>query len=377
MTKNKILNFGTSFLIAVTLTVAALFSSFFKDDVKLATRSVEVGQVNYEQSVQNLLNMFSDTKNEMDGFNASFSGSLKFGVKDSGLDFLVPNVDEITTNYLSNYDLTENLLYVTTSYYAGDVLVEQTTQSYAPIYDANIDDVYFEVDGAKITIKELLGDAQEECLAWFLPVLVPLIASLFVVATVPVALDPSFYQPVADAVSTGARSIWDWIRSLFTPKPTTVDKYVVLTSAQMEQVKRGPSNNKIYQIAYVNSSDMLQVSRVYLTWIESVALLNYVKPLNKMIDAVNGLRGKVSGVNVGNLGDQAKVDAEAMRNQSKIGIYTKEMLDAAKLAWAVGARENSSGEFKAETHNNKIGSKYFYHFHDGQHTIHIWYGSPI
>lgn len=377
MLKNKVLNLGLSFLIAITVTFAILCGTIFRNDIKLETRNVEITQFNYGQSVQNILDMFSDTSNDMDGFNASFEGSLKLDTKNYNIDFLASGINEVTTKYSTNYDLTDNLFYVTTSIYAEDILIEQTKESYTPQYDETTDDVYFEIDGTRLTIKELLGETKEECLAWFLPMLIPVIASLFVVATAPVVLNPSFYQPVADTIDRGARNIWDWFRSLFTPKPTTVEKYITLTKTQLEQVKQVPSNNKVYQIAFVNDSGQLQVSAVYLNWLESIALLHSVKPLNEMLNSVDGLREKVLGVNVGSLGEQAKVDANTLKNKSNIGIYTKNVIDAGKLAYAVGARENESGEFKAETHNTKVGSKYFYHFHDGAHTIHIWYGNPI
>lgn len=372
MLKNKVLNLGLSFLIAITVTFAILCGTIFRNDIKLETRNVEITQFNYGQSVQNILDMFSDTSNDMDGFNASFEGSLKLDTKNYNIDFLASGINEVTTKYSTNYDLTDNLFYVTTSIYAEDILIEQTKESYTPQYDETTDDVYFEIDGTRLTIKELLGETKEECLAWFLPALIPVFVSLFVVATAPIVLNPTSFQPLADAIDRGARNIWDRLSSLFAPKPTTVAKEIILTPTQLAQVKQGPSNSKIYRIAFVNDSGQLQVSAVYLNWLESIALLHSVKPLNEMLNSVKGLREKVLGVNVGSLGEQAKIDANTLKDKANIGIYTKNIIDAGRLAYAVGAVT-----LTAETHNTKVNSKYFYHFHDKEHSIHIWYGNPI
>lgn len=377
MLKKKFLNLGIGLLVALVSIFVILFSTIPNNDFNLATRDIEIEQINYSQSVQNILNKFSDSSNNMDGHNAVFNGNIKLDNLNCEIDFLAAGIEEITVKYSANYDLNQNLFFVTASYYEGNNLLQQTTDAYTPQYDEVLDDVYFEIDNTKITITEILDETKEECFVWFLPCLFPIIASLFVVATVPVILNPSFYEPVAEAIDAGAKTVWNWISSSVTPAAMTVSKYKTLTAAELNQVKQGPTNQKLYHLAYVNSSGKLQVSNVNLSWIESLALLNSVKPLNAMMNAVNGLKNKIAGVNLGSIGSQATTDANAMKNQSKIGIYTKDPVDAGKLAWAVGARPDSNGDFKAETHNTNVGSKYFYHFHDAAHTIHIWCGNPI
>lgn len=377
MTLDRVFKSGFIFAIIVVVTLVVMLGMTYKRDVKLVTRDFEVEQVNYKQSAQNILDMFSEPNYGMDGYNASFNGSLKFDTKNYGIDFLASGADELVVKYSTRYDLKSNLFYVITSFYASGVLVQQTEAIYVPQYDTLNDDVYFDIEDSRVSIKEILGEVKEDCLVWFIPAICGVVAALFVAVAVPVVTNPSFYQPVADGINAVANSVWGWFTGLFKSEVTTVDKYVVLTSAQLDEVKRGPTNNKVYQIAYINKADQLQVSKVCLNWIEAIALLHFVKPLNAMMNSVEGLLEKISGVDIDSLGEQAKVDAQTLKNESKIGVYTKQIIDAGKLAWAVGARENSSGEFKAETHNTNVGSKYYYHFHDASHTIHIWYGNPI
>jgi hypothetical protein len=57
------------------------------------------------------------------------------------------------------------------------------------------------------------------------------------------------------------------------------------------------------------------------------------------------------------------------------GVYTREEIDAAALAYAAGGLHK--GLEYSEIHNNTVGNGHYYHFHDFRHAIHVWYGNPI
>jgi hypothetical protein len=91
----------------------------------------------------------------------------------------------------------------------------------------------------------------------------------------------------------------------------------------------------------------------------STAVTNYVKPQN-VIDFINSLKG----------------NTDIKKGYS--GIYTIAEIDTAKLAYATGAIiKDSIITTYSETHNSTVVSRYYYHFHDADHLIHIWYGNAI
>lgn len=379
MLNKKCLSIGIPILLSVVITLSILLGVVYKSNYSQPIiRDIEIGQINYQKSVENVLNMFDASKNEMNGIKATFEGTLNFNAETYELNYLASGIDGVTVKYITNYDLEKNIFIVDTISYADDVIVEKVTNEYIPMYDDAQDDVYILVEDTPVSIREILGEEKQDCFAFAIPWLAGAIALLFVATTAPVVLNPSFYEPVSNTISNTATSIWDWLRNLFAgPQVQTVAKNEILTASELAQAQQGPSLNKVYQIAYVASSGVLQISAVYLNWFEALALLHSVKPLNAMLNSVNGLRNKINSVNVGSLGQQASVDAQKLKNESKVGIYTNTRQDAASLAWAVGARADSAGNFKSEIHNQNVGSKYLYHFHDGAHTIHIWYGNAI
>lgn len=380
MAKKNLLNLSICTIIGFILVLSMTFTYFLKTENTLTnTRTIEVEETNYGQSVQNILNLFDDSSNNMNGTSASFYGSLNFDVKNSGIEFLACGAENIKVTYSANYNLEQNKFTVVSYYSLDGVVIEQNEENYVPRFVEQKDDVCINVDGLDISIREILDGAKQDCFVWVIPMLGTAIVSLFVAATIPTIINPSFYEPVAETIDRGARSIWDWLTGLFksSTQTKTVADHVYLTAQEIKEVKNGPTNAKVYQIAFVGSNGRLSVSAVYLNWLESIALINFAKPLNALMNSVSGLKEKVKGVDIGKLGEQAKVDAGILAKEKEIGIYTKDMIDAAKLAYAVGAREDSRGLFNSETHNNKVGSKYYYHFHDVAHTIHIWYGNPI
>jgi len=125
----------------------------------------------------------------------------------------------------------------------------------------------------------------------------------------------------------------------------------------------------------------LRASKVKLKWVEALAVLNAFRPLNKILNNATGALANVSNVDVGQLDPQVNTDIKAIPQGAFVGIYTQNRIDVARLANDVGPYVYDSGKnfgkLKIETHNIKIGSKYYYHLHDANHEIHIWYGSPI
>ncbi|MDR2266086.1 MAG: hypothetical protein LBE09_00675 [Christensenellaceae bacterium] len=133
-----------------------------------------------------------------------------------------------------------------------------------------------------------------------------------------------------------------------------------------------------YYFAYL-ASDRLVITSVPLNYIEayavivgigliklnklsvnlSTAVTNYVKP-QPVIDFIDSLKGNTN------------------IKKDYLGIYTIAEIDAAKLAYASGAIiKDSIITMYSETHDSTVGSKYYYHFHDAGHLIHIWYGNAI
>lgn len=376
--------------ISLSVILAVVFSLVFfcrAQQTELVTRQIDVdaiGNLSYEESYEAFLNQFSDYETDVKDDKCVFAGTINLNTANYGIDFLSSEVKNFVLKYSTIYDIENNIFEVITYNYADGVLIEQSTEYAKPYYEENKDDLFLKLEnGSVISVKDTLGWNKEDCLALTLFSCGLFVALLFTVAVVPVVQNPSFYAPVGETISNAFTNIGNFFRRLFS-KPvatTTVDKYLTLSASDEAKAKQPPRDIRIYQIAYCTKDSTLQASKVKLKWIEALAVLNAFRPLNKILSNATGALVNVSNVDVGKLDPQVNTDIKSIPQSAFVGIYTQNRIDAARLANAVGPYLYDSGKnfgkLKIETHNTKIGSKYYYHFHDVNHEIHIWYGSPI
>lgn len=375
MTKTKNRLKFLSILVALVFLAVSLLSIAIRSTTisELQTRTIdvnEIGTLSYEDKYNQFLEQFTQTSSETTENQWAFNGQIAFDNNLNKLEFLSTDIEDVNTEILGTLNLTSEEFLIQTSYFVDNVLIDLDTNELKPYYDEQTNDVLLLLDdNTVISITEVLQEENiNECFAPAIPLFAWLFGMIFVATVVPVVLSPSFAEPASDALST----ISNWFKSLFGSK--SVPKHKELTKAQKEQSKKKPTSS-VYQLAYCTNTSPLKISSVKLNYLASLALLNTIKELGQTFDNVDGLAEEVAGVDIDKLPEQAKVDVKSIPQGKNvhIGVYTPNIIDAARLAFATGADQKTP----AETHNTNRGSKYYYHFHDSAHLIHIWFGSAI
>ena len=128
-----------------------------------------------------------------------------------------------------------------------------------------------------------------------------------------------------------------------------------------------------YHIAYVINGSLNIHRNISLTYVEALSVLLAAGYANGLLEPVGFVKILYS-----NMSSSLRGLVDTLRNsgvaQNKVGIYTQLEEDAAKLAFVCGAVQNSV--YQSEIHDYRVGSGYYWHFHDFAHKIHVFYGNP-
>jgi hypothetical protein len=131
---------------------------------------------------------------------------------------------------------------------------------------------------------------------------------------------------------------------------------------------------RVYHFAYLRSGNLI-ISSIPLNYLEAYAFLLLCGLINTA--DLGRLEKAVLGTDVPNeilqYWDNLKL-WNRTNDIKEFGIYAKEELTAAQLAYAAGGFYRDLAQ--SEIHNI-AGSGYYYHFHDFNNVIHVWYGNPI
>lgn len=145
------------------------------------------------------------------------------------------------------------------------------------------------------------------------------------------------------------------LTSIYIAIDSDVKKYSS-TRIQKDVKSKRIGGQKEYQICYVSDNNILVKVGNKLTWSGVLAALG-INETTVNYNITRSINLKYANNNVIN----------AKNSSSCWGIYADSQEAAKTLAFALG------GYSPPEVHN----SGYYAHYHDGQHKIHIWYGSKI
>ncbi|MDX9691388.1 MAG: hypothetical protein RBT45_02970 [Acholeplasmataceae bacterium] len=203
------------------------------------------------------------------------------------------------------------------------------------------------------------------------------VLAIIVITVVVVAnwrLIEPYFQDIVKAFADSAASLGNSIRNVFdqvfAKANVNYDKRDV-TAAYAATWSIPLTSRRVYYIAYL-TNQLLYINRSYA--------LNYAEAYSVLI--ASGIINVISGALFTRIPLNSTLTSYANTlkglgiSKSRAGVYTYQQLDAAKLAYSLGGYYNSRGGYLLnEIHDKRIGSGFYYHFHDAAHTIHVWYGN--
>lgn len=404
--KKKVLNLISTISLVLVMVFSPLFiqginSKNTSENLAVQTRTVEA--TNNQIDLENAFSEFEDGTLTITQNVTTVEGIKTFKLSDfEELDLVSEaNVDEETVkikyNYEYNNQTNEIILSVTLA--NEETTNEDQLVGYAFINNKGNIDAEFYCDGEIILLSELEEMGAIENCGWFSRICKTIKKAVSTVAgkvltaaavIAPIAvgvIGAVVAAPVAAVIGIGAVVGATCLASAAAVSSSITDGKVdweavwicvgvgavagialSLTAYGFTKLIQKLTNQRIYSIAYAVGTLPLVITSIKLNYIEALSILavykfsglfeSYGATLipeslftKSMLEVLNILRSN----NVG-----AKY----------LGVYTVSQSNALELAVSLGALENS-------VYDSPHGTGGFYkHYHDAQHKIHIWFGTP-
>lgn len=326
----------------------------------------------YEEKAQQLLNTFDEYSISNDENTISFEGFVDISSLDfSGIQHLSTTADNTIKKYKTDLDINNEKFYIITEYIQDDVVVYSEKVETTPYYDEYEDDYYISMpNGTNVSLSENLSTENfNECSVILAALGIALTAkeAAILLSAVVIVAAPAIVEVVNFVVTTVVSwvgSFWNWFKSLWQVKTTTVATTTVALSYDIAisdtKVKAKPFDKTIkfdlhkFYVAIADTDDgLLYVSTVPIDGIKALAILTTSTFVNS---------------------------AHKGSNKSfVVSLYTPDAsgVDAYLIATEAGAILGSPGAIYHDA--KKIG--YFKHYHPGiRYTDlshpHVFYGTP-
>ena len=288
---------------------------------------------------------------------------------------------EVKMVYDASYDEESGLIHLTIEGYnmSGEIVLEEK-YLVAPIYEEEADTFDAEIlteSGEIYWLSDLMPKKVQSC--FFFSIAIGL-GALLTKAIIAVSV-ACVAVGTAGLVAYGTQAVIDAARNASTStsnsNPNVVGgkllRKIPIEAAIMATISEISEDNRVYQLAYVDRYGKLEIMDLKLNYLEAYATLIATGVIHRGNTSI--LRRLIAGVILSiDMEDIAETIRYSKVSEDVLGIYTFEKADAAKLAYAAGGFFND--EEVSEIHNDNPGCGYYYHFHDINHVMHVWYGRP-
>lgn len=404
-------------VIALTLAIACLFTFCLQSiytsrqtsNSLASIRTIETTQ--NELDIQSIFEKFEDASLETQGSITTFEGTKSFSLLDFYEYDLVsdfaPELEsaEIKVKYRYDYDSEAKIITLTASMYDDGNTSTDTLIGAPFVNDKGNLDCVFDCDGEYILLSELQDAGLIENCGWFknlckkvssavqkvtntvvgkvgtaltvaVPLVIGVVASVMAAPVLPVIAAGAL---VGACIAAGTAMIsthqqdgkidWETV-GICAGVGAAVGAIVSGVAYGFTKLIKDLSTARIYSIAFAVGTSPLTICSSKLNYIEALSVLAAYKISHAVLESY-GLTLIPEYLFTSTMLEMLNLLRSNNVGCKYLGLYTPLKTDAAKLAFALGGVEDSVFDLAHGT------GGYYQHYHDKEHIIHVWYGSPF